>query len=314
MLDAGCGSGYGCALLAASGAAQVTGVDLAQTVLEAVAPTMPAGVTLTPGDLGSLEMADDSFDVVVCFEVIEHMEDPFPVLDELIRVLAPGGLLLVSSPNRGVYQDGNPHHLHEFQPEELRGALIARMSNVALVRQSNYIASAILGDTSFSAGGGESLEELGLRKLISATPGEETYTVALASDADLPDVKELALMTGTLEMREWLSVFDTQTRAVNDRDARIAELEERLTETTELSGLLLDAEQHLASLPDLEQRIVDLEHALRAAQDSTTHAHRQVAELDARLMDSERVMVDVLSSPSWQITKPLRAVKKLLSR
>jgi SAM-dependent methyltransferase len=314
VLDAGCGSGYGCRLLAARGATAVTGVDIAESVLQAIAPTMPSSVTLIPGDLGSLELPDGAFELVVCFEVIEHIEDPFTVLDELVRVLAPEGLLLISSPNRGVYQEGNPHHVHEFAPEELRAALAERVANVALVRQSDYIASALLGDDAFGAGDGDPLHDVALRKLISAVPGEETYTLALASRAALPNVEQLVLMTGMLEMREWLSVFDTQTRAVNERDARIAELEQRVSEGRELSGLLIDSEQRLAVVPDLEQRIADLEHALVDAHANGGRAQQHAADLDARLMESERVLVDVFASPSWQITKPLRAAKKLLRR
>ena len=125
VLDAGCGTGYGSRLLAAGGAREVIGVDIARAVLETVAPGMPESVRLQTGDLRKLEFEDDTFELVVCFEVIEHFEDPFTVLDELVRVLAPGGLLLVSSPNRDVYQPGNPHHLHEFAPGELEAELAA---------------------------------------------------------------------------------------------------------------------------------------------------------------------------------------------
>ena len=152
VLDAGCGTGYGTRLLAEGGAREVVGIDLAEAVLEAVAPTMPDSVRLQTGDLRKLEVPDNTFDLIVCFEVIEHFEDPFTVLDELIRVLAHDGLLLISSPNRGVYQPGNPHHLHEFTAVELRAELADRLSNVELTRQHDYIVSALLSDSFVRAG------------------------------------------------------------------------------------------------------------------------------------------------------------------
>lgn len=312
VFDAGCGSGYGCRLLAAAGATQVTGVDIAESVIESIAPTMPDRVSLRAGDLRGLEFDDGSFDLVVCFEVIEHLADPFPVLDELVRVLAPGGLLLVSSPNRGVYQEGNPHHLHEFKAEELREALAVRLPHVALMRQSDYIVSALLDDATFAARDGAELTDVTLGKIVPAEPGEEVYTVAIASTGPLPDLDQFALMTGMLEMREWLSVFDTQTAAIDAKDTYIASLEERLAESERLGGLLLEAEQRIAAIPDLELRIADLEYALREAQDRASAAGEQALTLDQRLMQSEQALVDVLASPSWQITKPLRAAKKLL--
>jgi SAM-dependent methyltransferase len=79
-----------------------------------------------PGTFDSLDFEDDTFELVVCFEVIELVADPLIVLDELVRVLAPGGLLLLSSPDRDVYPPGNPHHLHEFDAAELGGGAVRK--------------------------------------------------------------------------------------------------------------------------------------------------------------------------------------------
>ena len=313
VLDAGCGTAYGTRLLADGGARSVTGVDIAGSVLDAVAPDMPEAVTLRQGDLRTLVDDDDTYELVVCFEVIEHFADPFPVLDELTRVLAPGGILLVSSPNRGVYQEGNPHHLHEFTPDELRAALSERLGHVMLMRQSNYIASALLGDEQFAAGDFARLDdEVALHKLIAARPGEETYTVAIAGDGALPELGSLTLLTGTLEMREWLSVFETQTRAISDKDAHIALLESRIGETDRLQALLLEAEQRSATLPELALRVAELERALAEAHRAADAARAEARALDERLMQSQQVLVDVMTSPSWRMTEPLRHAKKLL--
>ena len=185
VLDAGCGTAYGSRLLAAGGAREVIGVDVARAVLDAVAPRMPESVRLQAGDLRKLEFEDDTFELVVCFEVIEYVEDPLAVLDELVRVLAPGGLLLVSSPNRDVYPPGNPYHLHEFAPAELEAELAARLSQVRLFRQRDYVVSG-------AAVGRHSRAGETARRRVPCTssppklPGDEVYTIAMASDAELP--------------------------------------------------------------------------------------------------------------------------------
>ncbi len=312
VLDAGCGTAYGAKLLAQAGAREVVGVDLAKGVLDAVAAGMPDNVRLEAGDLRQLAYEDDSFDLIVCFEVLEHFEEPLGVLDELLRILAPTGLLLISSPNRGVFPAGNPHHLHEFEPDGLRSALDARLRNVRLVRQHDYLLSAALSDEAFVQGRGCELEQVRVEKLVDDQLGGELYTLALASDGELPELGQLGVLTGTLEFREWLSVFDEQTRAIRDRDNLIAELQARLGERDQLDALLLEAEQRLAEIPALHLQIADLRHELIEARASADGARAQLQELDERFMRAQRTLVDVLESPSWKLTKPLRTVKQRL--
>jgi 2-polyprenyl-3-methyl-5-hydroxy-6-metoxy-1,4-benzoquinol methylase len=82
-----------------------------------------------------LPFDDDSFDVVVCFEAIEHTGDTERTLDQLARVLRPNGLLFVSSPNPAVYPPGNPFHLNEETPAELLRKAAGRFAQVRLFRQ-----------------------------------------------------------------------------------------------------------------------------------------------------------------------------------
>ena len=82
------------------------------------------------------------------------------MLDELVRVLAPGGLLLISSPNRGVYPDNNPHHPHELTAVELRELLEARLRHVRLMRQHDYIVSAVLSDAGYAKDGAEAMSAI----------------------------------------------------------------------------------------------------------------------------------------------------------
>ena len=313
VLDAGCGTAYGSKLLAEAGASEVIGVDIAEDVLEAVTPSMPPTVRLEPGDLRSLAYADSSFDVIACFEVIEHFANPSEVLDELVRVLAPDGVLLVSSPNRGVFPEGNPHHHHEFRPEELRAALRARVKNVELVRQHDYIFSAALSDASFTRGGAR-LEAVRVDKLVGHELDGELYTLAIAGDGELPELSELGVLTGTLEFKQWRSVFAEQTNAIREKDNYIGDLEARTGERDRVAQLLLEAEQRLADVPNLHLRISNLQQELADVRAMEETARRQAREFDERLMRAQRTLRDVMSSPSWRITKPLRTAKSLLRR
>lgn len=312
VLDAGCGTAYGSRLLAEAGASEVVGVDLAEPVLDAVREQMPSGVTLERADLRELPFPAGGFDLVVCFEVIEHLADPFPVLDELVRMLGAGGVLLISSPNRDVYPQDNPHHLHEFESSELESTLRERLAHVQLVRQNDYIGSAILDDATHEQGDGTPLSGLDVRKLVAGEAGRELYTIAVAGDGELPELEPLVTFTGILELREWLAASQTQTDGILARDHTIAELRERLAEHDAIARQLLEAEQRLAGLPDLHARIEDLEHELREAHRGAEAARERARELDDGLMRARRTLVEVMSSPSWKLTRPLRVAKRLL--
>jgi SAM-dependent methyltransferase len=94
ILDAGCGSGRNMLDLARYGT--VTGVELSETSVE-LARARDAGTVLA-GSVMDMPFDDDSFDLAVCLDVIEHLEDDVSALRELRRVLSPGGALLLTVP------------------------------------------------------------------------------------------------------------------------------------------------------------------------------------------------------------------------
>lgn len=301
VLDAGCGTAYGTRMLAEAGAASVTGVDRAASVLEAARPSCPENAELVPGDLRELPFAARSFDLVVCFEVIEHLEEPEAALKELERVVTSDGVLLLSSPNRDVYEPGNPHHLHEYTPREMQAALERYFAHVELRRQANLIASAVMPADVAAHDGLNPVGDARLAKCVSVPAGSETYTIALASHAPLPpDRTTTAVATGTTEIRKWLALYDEQQRAVEERTRLLRRLEDEAVEVRRAREELLDGERAHA-------RAGRLEEELRLA-------HEEIATLNGRLARADAVLREVKASPSWRITAPLRALKRLRSR
>lgn len=94
ILDAGCGSGRNMVELARYGA--VTGIELSTASVE-VARKRGAGEVLE-GSVLEMPFADDTFELAVTLDVIEHLEDDLAALRELRRTIAPGGALLVTVP------------------------------------------------------------------------------------------------------------------------------------------------------------------------------------------------------------------------
>jgi len=94
ILDAGCGSGRNMVELAQLGS--VTGVELSPVSVEAARQRNVGEVLM--GSVTEMPFADDSFDLAVCLDVIEHLPDDRLALRELRRVIAPGGSLVVTVP------------------------------------------------------------------------------------------------------------------------------------------------------------------------------------------------------------------------
>ena len=127
VLEAGCGEGYG-ADLVASVARQVVGLDYDPLTVAHLAARYPSFTTVR-GNLVALPLTSSSVDVVVNLQVIEHLWDQPAFLAECARVLRPGGLALVSTPNRITFSPGrdtplNPFHTRELAADELSGLLV----------------------------------------------------------------------------------------------------------------------------------------------------------------------------------------------
>lgn len=105
VADLGCGRGELLADLATRRPARLCGVDFSPERLAAARRRLGPATLLVAGNLNAgIPLASSSLDVVCCTEVIEHLKDPEGFLQEVARVLRPGGQLVVSVPNAAAYQ------------------------------------------------------------------------------------------------------------------------------------------------------------------------------------------------------------------
>jgi ubiquinone/menaquinone biosynthesis C-methylase UbiE len=101
FLDAGCGDGRYLAALAPELPARRAGVDISERILETARRRVEAD--FRQGNLERLPFEDGEFDLVLCSQVIEHVLDGDAAIDELARVLRPGGTLVISTDNARNY-------------------------------------------------------------------------------------------------------------------------------------------------------------------------------------------------------------------
>ena len=277
VLDAGCGVGYGAELIARAGASRVLGIDLAPEAIAAASERAGEVAEFQVGDVEQPPFEEGSFDLVVCFEVLEHLEDPELTITALKSVLREGGLLIASSPNRGVYPPGNPHHLHEFTLEELRDSLGARFANVLMMRQHPWLAS-LVDSGNLGSPGQEPVRPWVAR--AGEPVGAPTYVVALASDSTIDQPGEVGVLAESGELAALQEAVGTLNSAIQaGQEAR-----------EQLQG---DGRK--------------LRDALTVANRDRARLRGAVQAVQRDLHETERHLRALEGSRSWRLTRPIRA-------
>lgn len=140
VLEAGCGAGYGAAEIAKK-AKKVYAIDINSETIKRCQKTYSQDkkIIFKIGDVTKLDFPSNFFDLVIAFELIEHIPDYNQAVEEFYRVLKPKGLLILSTPNKDVYSPGTkkpfyPFHIKEFTLEELK-ILLKKFQNIEIFGQ-----------------------------------------------------------------------------------------------------------------------------------------------------------------------------------
>ncbi len=139
VLDIASGEGYGSYLLA-GGARTVIGVDISKdAVLHAQTKYVAPNLQFRHGDCRCIPLDNNSVDIVISFETIEHHDQHDVMLAEIKRVLRLGGMLIISTPERdfdeACIQKRNDFHVKELSQLEFRTLLLCYFRNIKLVGQ-----------------------------------------------------------------------------------------------------------------------------------------------------------------------------------
>ena len=128
VLEIGTGMGYGVEVVAPSAEHFVT-VDKSQ----AYSVDLPSNTEFRQMTAPPLDFADESFDYVISFQVIEHIKRDSDFVKEVSRVLRKGGSFIVSTPNAPMSLTRNPWHVREYRAEELRQLLSPHFESVEML-------------------------------------------------------------------------------------------------------------------------------------------------------------------------------------
>ena len=330
VLDLGCGAGYGAAELARV-ADRVTGVDVAPDAVEyARAQYTGENLAFEEGSATHLTYADGSFDLVVAFEMIEHLEDWRGFLTEARRVLAASGQLIVSTPNRLYYTESrgvhgaNPFHVHEFDFAEFNSELRAVFPYVSMFLENHVEGVAF---TPFEPG-----NTVEARVDASETVADESHFF-VAVCAHRPQVgnptflyvprsanvlRERERHIGVLEKElalkdEWLNKSQADLLEFDREHQKLLAMFREQKEQLETSNRWAD--QLNALLGERDARVVELQQELEREHENARNVvagyNRKIADLEQEGREKEQWAIDTdkrLSAEIERLTADLVAL------
>ena len=197
VLDLASGEGYGSQLLASLGHT-VTGVEFDPAAVAHAKKTYP-DVSFEAGDMRKLGDHLADFDAVICFEALEHIVEHDELIAGVRKVLKPGGLFVVSTPDKDVYgghshgeahddehdHGANPFHLRELNLPEFQEFLGQAFTHVDVFEQRFAVGSVISGLTTNTGSAQRGLVQGDAGWQQAATP-PATYLLGIASNDPLP--------------------------------------------------------------------------------------------------------------------------------
>ncbi|MDM0077387.1 glycoside hydrolase family 99-like domain-containing protein [Variovorax sp. J2P1-59] len=348
VLDIASGEGYGSAILAEC-AATVIGVDIDEpSVRHAQSAYRRSNLSFVQGDATAVPVEDSSIDVIVSFETIEHLKGHRQMMAEFKRVLVPGGILVLSSPDRHEYSDvpgfHNPYHVRELYLSELQALLSEHFRDHTIYGQRVLSASVIAPTREKPATfigfrddeSGSAIEGIGLPNPV--------YFVAVASDGPLPDLPAgIFVPRRPPHMRDidYLKTeLENQQRAVAQGSQRETELKDAAQECTRaleqsLSKMTAEADNLRGELVLAQKNLDEKQSELQTANEASKELNAKLAGLNeaVHLLNDEmstlqgryeqveldragalRSVDEIRASRSWRITFPLRKLGTELRR
>ena len=314
VLDIACGEGYGSAMLARR-ARSVKGVDIASDAVAHASATYQDihGLEFMQGNAAEIPLGDNSVDVVVSFETIEHHDRHREMLSEIRRVLRPDGLLVISSPNRVVYSELAGHH-NEFHVKELDFAefdavLQEQFDNICYFGQRLAVGSSIF--TLQGAGTAQTVDALtdtGSEVVErAASLADPVYFIAVAGalNAELqiklrPSVlfsEAEDLYTHHREVARWASGLDAEMNELQSVHGRLVKEHEAVaTWAKSLDAELIQERGRYGKLAaehdgaatwakSLDAELATLQSQHAALADKHEEANRLVHSLNSELAD-----------------------------
>jgi len=308
VLDLACGEGYGVEIISKS-AKSVIGIEIdKKTTMHAKKKYRAKNIKFITSSITEIPIPGKHlFDVIVCFEAIEHIKEQKKILQEVKRLIKKNGLFIISTPNKKVYRyeekNSNPFHEKELSISEFRNLLKSFFSNVQIYGQKASTSSNIWP---LSLKDKKNSQEIIVEKLkdnyILSKPEKKQpkYFVALASFGRLTSFKVgQSLLTDTGKLKTYASRLEHDLRKKNTellkRASHIKKLEkdinDKASEILRNKIFLNKVEQDIKNKEDTfssnKDYITKLKHYLQRKEDELTKSKDYTSKLKQEIQNKE---------------------------
>jgi glycosyltransferase involved in cell wall biosynthesis/SAM-dependent methyltransferase len=320
VLDLGSGEGYGADILAAV-AQETTGVDVSpETVEWANQKYKRSNLKFICGSATNVPIPGESiFDLVVCFEMIEHIADQEALLREVKRLLKPGGTFILSTPNKTVYSDEphyqNPFHVRELYIPQFKQLIESFFQHSFYIGQRVHPSAAMWPLEGNAVGAHEMIVE---RRGDAFVPVEATrrsamYIVALASgrpfSADIQS--KLSSYFFLVDISDALVKRLCEDFEVSIRNTE-GKYAQSLKEAKEYAvSLVAEAQHHAAQLRHSQSKISEYETRIAQMDTALNDLYTTLNQQRMRLGLLKGDLETLYNSRSWKLTGWLRKLDQI---
>lgn len=304
VLDAACGEGYGSKMLSEC-AKSVVGIDVDETAVSQAKEKYKANqLSFVVGTIAKLPFEDNSFDVVVSFETIEHVgeEVQLQFLEEIYRVLKHDGILIMSTPDKLVYTDlvhgSNQYHIREFYRDEFEHFLKKRFEQVDLYNQYPQLTYILTNKANVDM------------QLPSLSRGNIRYYIAVCSNRvmqDKIDYQDYQLNSDMYyylyrENHDMEKTLRTETAKHNAYENKLNEelkkakeyVQHLETDILQLKNVLIKKEEQIAEIntyvKHLEKDIQDEKQAVQAKEEQIQEIQAYARHLEHDIRELKNVV------------------------
>jgi 2-polyprenyl-3-methyl-5-hydroxy-6-metoxy-1,4-benzoquinol methylase/glycosyltransferase involved in cell wall biosynthesis len=335
VLDVGCGVGYGSQLLARKGAGSVLAFDLSEAAIAHAAQHFSApNLAFVTANAESFEFGKQ-FQLITCFELIEHVNQQEPVFECIARSLTPDGVVVMSTP-RALADKRTHFHTHEYSRDEFEQAFLRHFKNRAFYFENNHFSSYVGKQAPHAIAQVELMRD-------QFTLDAADYFVAVASHADDLDLSQLqpvlvlnddsyvmtlekdigVLRTAEADHTQSISTLRSELakreRAVSDALDSAAQFERQFTDALKgaeqrEASLAAEARALAARAAATDEKLLNLTRQYHAQQMRLVGLQDELTRCVADRDNYQHMLRETRASFSWRVTRPMRDTKTALRR
>jgi ubiquinone/menaquinone biosynthesis C-methylase UbiE len=281
VLDLACGEGYGGHMLAKI-ANSVIGIDINKNIIEhASTKYQTDNLAFIQGSILQIPLNEKiKFDVIVCFEAIEHIENHDKLLSEVNRILKNDGIFIVSSPDRKLFSDNNnyvnPYHKKELYFEEFDELLKKHFRHYKIFGQNVYGTSNIW---EISPSIHPVVKEIIIKKrkgdfVFSESKNKKSrFFIGIASNIALDEKLANSILTDISDSLNEIKTLETQLTNLKRH-------------TGNLENIVIDRERKIR---DFENIVIDRERKIRDFENIVIDRDNRINNLESKIAKFEEI-------------------------